>query len=43
MHDLHATLPHLLGIDRERLTFRFDGRDFRPTEVHGRLVREFAG
>ena len=40
MHDMHATILHLLGIDHERLTFRFDGRDFRLTDVHGRVVRE---
>jgi len=38
VHDLHATLLHLLGIDHERLTFRFQGRDFRLTDVHGHLV-----
>jgi hypothetical protein len=40
MHDLHATLLHLLGLDHERLTFRFSGRDFRLTDVHGRVVKE---
>lgn len=40
MHDLHATILHLLGINHERLTFRHDGRDFRLTDVHGRVVRE---
>jgi hypothetical protein len=40
MHDLHATLLHLLGLDHERLTFRFSGRDFRLTDVEGRVVRE---
>lgn len=40
MHDLHATLLHLLGLDHEKLTYRYDGRDFRLTDVHGRLVRE---
>jgi hypothetical protein len=40
IHDLHATLLHLLGIDHERLTFKFQGRDFRLTDVHGELVRE---
>jgi hypothetical protein len=38
MHDLHATLLHLLGLDHERLTFRFSGRDFRLTDVHGHVV-----
>ncbi|MCP5516610.1 MAG: DUF1501 domain-containing protein [Verrucomicrobiales bacterium] len=40
VHDLHATILHLLGFDHERLTFRHAGRDFRLTDVHGRLVRE---
>jgi hypothetical protein len=38
MHDLHATLLHLLGLDHERLTYRYAGRDFRLTDVHGRIV-----
>lgn len=40
MHDLHATILHLLGLDHERLTFRFSGRDFRLTDVHGHAIRE---
>jgi hypothetical protein len=40
MHDLHATVLHLLGMDHERLTYRYDGRDFRLTDVHGRVVHE---
>jgi arylsulfatase A-like enzyme len=40
VHDLHATLLHLLGLDHERLTFRYAGRDYRLTDVHGRVVRE---
>jgi hypothetical protein len=40
MHDLHATILHALGIDHERLTYRWGGRDFRLTDVHGRVVRE---
>lgn len=40
MHDLHATLLHALGIDHERLTFRHAGRDFRLTDVYGRVVRD---
>jgi len=40
MHDLHATLLHLLGLDHERLTYRYAGRDFRLTDVHGRIVKE---
>ena len=39
VHDLNATLLHLLGIDHERLTFRAEGRDFRLTDVHGRVMR----
>jgi uncharacterized protein (DUF1501 family) len=39
-HDLHATMLHLLGLDHERLTFRHAGRDFRLTDVHGRVVQE---
>lgn len=39
IHDFHATLLHLLGIDHERLTYRFQGRRFRLTDVHGHLVR----
>ena len=40
MHDLHATILHLLGLNHEQLTFRFSGRDFRLTDVHGHVVRE---
>ena len=40
IHDLHATILHLLGIDHEQLTYRYAGRDFRLTDVHGRVVRE---
>lgn len=40
MHDLHATILHLLGLDHERLTFRQAGRDFRLTDVYGRVVKE---
>ncbi len=40
IHDLHATLLHLLGLDHERLTFRHAGRDFRLTDVSGRVVEE---
>ena len=40
VHDLHATMLHLLGIDHRRLTYRFQGRDFRLTDVHGRVVEE---
>ncbi len=40
LHDLHATMLHLLGLDHRRLTYRFAGRDFRLTDVHGEVVRE---
>jgi len=40
IHDLHATMLHLLGVDHTRLTFRFGGRDMRLTDVHGNVVRE---
>ena len=39
MHDLHATLLHLLGLDHERLTYRYAGRNFRLTDVHGTVVK----
>ena len=39
VHDLHATILHLLGIDHLKLTFKFQGRDFRLTDVHGDVVR----
>ncbi|MDB4670851.1 DUF1501 domain-containing protein [Pirellulaceae bacterium] len=39
MHDLHATLLHLLGLDHEQLTYRYSGRDFRLTDVHGSVVQ----
>jgi len=40
MHDLHATILHLLGLDHEQLTYRFSGRDMRLTDVHGRVIGE---
>jgi hypothetical protein len=40
VHDLHATLLHLLGFDHTRLTYRFQGRDFRLTDVHGQVVQK---
>ena len=40
VHDLHATLLHLLGFDHEKFTYRYAGRDFRLTDVHGQVVRE---
>lgn len=39
VHDLHATMLNILGIDHERLTYKFQGRRFRLTDLHGRLVR----
>ncbi|WZO99448.1 DUF1501 domain-containing protein [Isosphaeraceae bacterium EP7] len=40
VHDLHATMLHLLGFDHERLTYRYAGRDFRLTDVHGKVVKQ---
>jgi len=40
VHDLHATMLHLLGVDHTKQTYRFGGRDFRLTDVHGRVVKE---
>jgi uncharacterized protein (DUF1501 family) len=40
VHDFHATILHLLGIDHTRLTYRHAGRDYRLTDVHGHVVRE---
>jgi len=40
MHDLHATILHILGIDHEKLTYRYAGRDFRLTDVYGDVVKE---
>ena len=40
VHDFHATILHLLGLDHERLTYRYAGRDFRLTDVHGRVVSD---
>jgi hypothetical protein len=40
VHDLHATILHLLGLDHTRLTFRHIGRDFRLTDVYGNVVKE---
>ena len=40
VHDLQATILHLLGHDHEKLTHRFQGRDFRLTDVHGQVVRD---
>jgi hypothetical protein len=40
VHDLHATILHLMGLDHERLTYRYSGRDFRLTDVHGTVVKD---
>jgi uncharacterized protein (DUF1501 family) len=40
MHDLHATVLHLMGLDHEQLTFRHAGRDYRLTDVYGNVVRD---
>jgi hypothetical protein len=40
MHDVHATLLQLLGLDHEKLTYRYAGRDFRLTDVAGRVIDE---
>jgi hypothetical protein len=39
MHDLHATILHLMGLDHEQLTYRYSGRDFRLTDVHGKILK----
>jgi len=41
VHDLHATMLHLMGFDHTKLTYRFAGRDFRLTDVHGRVIQEW--
>ncbi|NQV28291.1 MAG: DUF1501 domain-containing protein [Rhodopirellula sp.] len=40
VHDLHATILHLPGLDHEQLTYRYSGRDFRLTDIHGRVVSD---
>jgi hypothetical protein len=40
VHDLHATILHLLGLDHEKLTYRYSGRDFRLTDVHGVVAKD---
>ena len=40
VHDLHATMLHLMGLDHEKLTYRYSGRDYRLTDVHGEVIRE---
>ena len=39
MHDLHATILHLMGLDHKQLTYRYSGRDYRLTDVHGQVVQ----
>ena len=43
VHDLQATILHQLGINHERLTYRFQGRDYRLTDVHGHVVKGVIG
>jgi hypothetical protein len=40
VHDLHATILHLMGFDHEKLTYRYSGRDFRLTDVHGTVAHD---
>ncbi len=40
VHDLNATLLHLMGVDHQRLTYRYQGRDFRLTDIHGNVVQQ---
>jgi hypothetical protein len=40
VHDLNATIMHLLGVEHERLTYRFQGRDYRLTDIHGNVVKQ---
>ena len=40
VHDLNATILHLLGLDHERLTYRYQGREFRLTDVHGNVIQD---
>ena len=40
VHALHATILHLLGLDHEKLTYHYSGRDFRLTDVHGKVIHE---
>ena len=43
VHDLQATLLHQMGLDHTKLTYRFQGRDYRLTDVHGKVVKELVG
>ena len=40
IHDFHATMLHLLGIDHEKLTYKYQGRRFRLTDIHGHVVKD---
>ena len=40
VHDLHATILHLMGLDHPKLTYKFQGREFRLTDVHGNVVQK---
>jgi hypothetical protein len=40
VHDLHATILHLMGLDHTKLTYKFQGREFRLTDVHGNVVKK---
>ena len=40
IHDLHATILHQMGLDHKKLTYRYSGRDFRLTDVHGQVVND---
>jgi len=40
VHDLHATILHLLGLNHTKLTYRYSGRDFRLTDVHGKVAHD---
>jgi arylsulfatase A-like enzyme len=40
VHDLHATILHLMGLDHEKLTYRYSGRDYRLTDVHGNVIHD---
>jgi hypothetical protein len=43
IHDLHATMLHLMGLDHTKLTFNHAGRDFRLTDVHGKVMKDVLG
>ena len=40
VHDLNATIMHLMGVDHKKLTYPFQGRDFRLTDIHGHLIKD---